>query len=94
MFGCQAAGSIASSAAEQTRGVVVANWGVLDDAVFIAVQLVALLQDISMDGGPLRGRDEGVRGGVSGGPVERAAPGGEIVEGDGWGACNNAVKFL
>jgi hypothetical protein len=47
-----------------------------------------------MDGGPLRGRDEGVRGGVSGGAEERAAPGGKIVEGDGWGACNNAVKFL
>lgn len=94
MFGCQAAGSIASSVAEQIGGIVVADWGVLEDAVFVAVQLVALLQDISMNGGPLRGRDEGVRGGVSGGAVERAAPRGEVVEGDGWGACNNTVEFL
>jgi hypothetical protein len=94
LFGSQAAGRIAGSIAEQIRGIVVAERGVLKDAVFVAVELVALLQHVGVNGGPLRRGYEGVRCSVPGGAVERAAPGGEVVEGDGWSACNNTIKFL
>lgn len=47
-----------------------------------------------MNGRPLRTSDEGIRGIGSSSTEERATPRSEVVEGDGWSACNNAIELL
>jgi hypothetical protein len=92
--GRQAGCTVAALAADQARGVVVALLGELEDAVFVAVELVTLLQDVGVDGQPQGHGDESLGRVGARGLVERAAPRRQVVESESRRAGNDTVEFF
>lgn len=92
---CQACARVRAGRAEEgIADGIVAQGGILDDAIDIPIDTITLAEDVGIDHGPHVDGYKGRGGRVALLGIERAAPGGQVVEGQGGGSNHPAVKVV